>query len=193
MMCSIKVHSPAGLRGVDLLDTPIWNKGTAFDEAERAAFGLRGLLPPHIESLEQQSIRAYEGFKAKTTDLERHMYVRQLQDNNEILFYRLLLASVQVSQSPGIRSPTSHLFLFSRDRRRLLAELIASVQIEVLPWDGGKGGPYGKQSKERRVVSLSRQARLKFWIELFQGVTQKPLYGYAWLHRTELRRIRHAG
>jgi hypothetical protein len=35
MKCSIKVHSPAGLRGVDLLDTPIWNKGTAFDEAER--------------------------------------------------------------------------------------------------------------------------------------------------------------
>ena len=73
MTYSIKVHSPAGLRGVEVLDTPIWNKGTAFDEAERAAFGLRGLLPPHIESLEQQSIRAYEGFKAKTTDLERHI------------------------------------------------------------------------------------------------------------------------
>jgi len=56
-----------------VLDTPIWNKGTAFDEAERAAFGLQGLLPPHIESLEQQSIRAYEAFKAKTTDLERHI------------------------------------------------------------------------------------------------------------------------
>ena len=150
MKCSIKVYSPAGLPGVDLLDTPIWNKGTAFDEAERAAFGLRGLLPPHIESLEQQSIRAYEGFKAKTTDLERHICVRQLQDNNETLFYRLLLASVQVSQSPGIRSRTSHLFLFSRDGRRLLAELMASIQIEVLPCEGGKGGPYGKQSKERK-------------------------------------------
>jgi len=43
-----------------------------------------------------------------------------------------------------------------------------------LPCDGGKGGPYGKQSKERKVVSLSRQARLKFWIEPFRGVMQKP-------------------
>jgi hypothetical protein len=72
MKYSIKVHSPAGLRGMELLDTPIWNKGTAFNESERAAFGLRGLLPPHIEALEQQLIRAYEGFKAKATDLERH-------------------------------------------------------------------------------------------------------------------------
>jgi malate dehydrogenase (oxaloacetate-decarboxylating) len=53
MKYSIQMQSPAGLRGVELLDTPIWNKGTGFDEAERAAFGLRGLLPPHIESLEQ--------------------------------------------------------------------------------------------------------------------------------------------
>ena len=105
MKYSIKVHSPTGLRGVDLLDTPIWNKGTAFDEAERAAFGLRGLLPPHIESLEQQSIRAYEAFQAKTTDLERHIYVRQLQDTNETLFYRLLLDHVE-EMLPIVYTPT---------------------------------------------------------------------------------------
>src|SRR5215469_5577452 len=105
MTYSIKVHSPAGLRGVELLDTPIWNKGTAFDEAERAAFGLRGLLPPHIESLEQQSARAYEAFQAKTTDLERHIYVRQLQDTNETLFYRLLLDHVE-EMLPIVYTPT---------------------------------------------------------------------------------------
>src|ERR1700751_3430629 len=105
MKYSIKVNSPAGLRGVKLLDIPIWNKGTAFDEAERAAFGLRGLLPPHIESLEQQSIRAYEAFKAKTTDLERHIYVRQLQDTNETLFYRLLLNHVE-EMLPIVYTPT---------------------------------------------------------------------------------------
>jgi hypothetical protein len=44
MNYSIKVHSPAGLRGMELLDTPIWNKGTAFNESERAGFGLRGLV-----------------------------------------------------------------------------------------------------------------------------------------------------
>src|SRR6201987_827260 len=105
MKYSIKVNSPAGLRGVKLLDIPIWNKGTAFDEAERAAFGLRGLLPPHIESLEQQSIRAYEAFKAKTTDLERHIYLRQLQDTNETLFYRLMLDHVE-EMLPIVYTPT---------------------------------------------------------------------------------------
>jgi malate dehydrogenase (oxaloacetate-decarboxylating) len=105
MNYSTKVQAPAGLRGAELLDTPIWNKGTAFDEAERAAFGLRGLLPPHLESLEQQSIRAYEAFKAKTTDLERHIYVRQLQDTNETLFYRLLLDHVE-EMLPIVYTPT---------------------------------------------------------------------------------------
>src|SRR6201993_3791615 len=105
MKYPIKVHSPAGLRGVELLDTPIWNKGTAFDEAERTAFGLRGLLPPHIESLEQQSIRAYEAFKAKTSDLERHIYLRQLQDTNETLFYRLMLDHVE-EMLPIVYTPT---------------------------------------------------------------------------------------
>src|ERR1700757_2956524 len=121
MTYSIKVHPPAGLRGVELLDTPIWNKGTAFDEAERAAFGLRGLLPPQIESLEQQSIRAYEGFKAKPTDLERHIYVRQLQDNNETLFYRLLIDHIE-EFLPIVYTPTvglacqqfSHIFRRAR-------------------------------------------------------------------------------
>jgi malate dehydrogenase (oxaloacetate-decarboxylating) len=105
MNYSTKTQSPGGLRGMELLDTPIWNKGTAFDEAERAAFGLRGLLPPHIESLEQQSIRAYEAFKAKPTDLERHIYVRQLQDTNETLFYRLLLDHVE-EMLPIVYTPT---------------------------------------------------------------------------------------
>jgi malate dehydrogenase (oxaloacetate-decarboxylating) len=105
MTYSIKVHSPGGLRGVELLDTPIWNKGTAFNEAERTAFGLQGLLPPHIEPLEQQSIRAYEAFRAKTTDLERHIYVRQLQDTNETLFYRLLLDHVE-EMLPIVYTPT---------------------------------------------------------------------------------------
>jgi malate dehydrogenase (oxaloacetate-decarboxylating) len=105
MNYSAKVQSPGGLRGVELLDTPIWNKGTAFDEAERTAFGLRGLLPPHVESLEQQSLRAYEAFQAKNTDLERHIYVRQLQDTNETLFYRFLLDHVE-EMLPIVYTPT---------------------------------------------------------------------------------------
>ena len=105
MKYSVKINVPAGLRGMDLLDTPIWNKGTAFDDHDRVALGLQGLLPPHIESLQEQSLRAYEAFQAKTTDLERHIYLRQLQDTNETLFYRLMLDQVE-EMMPIVYTPT---------------------------------------------------------------------------------------
>ncbi len=79
------------LRGMDLLNNPALNKGTAFSEDERESFGLHGLLPPVVESLDDQCIRAYQAFSLKSNDLERHIYLRQLQDTNEVLFYRLLL------------------------------------------------------------------------------------------------------
>src|SRR5580700_10257292 len=82
------------LRGMDLLNNPALNKGTAFSEDERKSFGLHGLLPPVIESLDDQCIRAYQAFSLKSNDLERHIYLRQLQDTNEVLFYRLLLAHI---------------------------------------------------------------------------------------------------
>lgn len=83
------------LRGMDLLNNPPLNKGTAFTEAEREVFGLHGLLPPVVESLDDQCIRAYQAFSLKPNDLERHIYLRQLQDTNEVLFYRLLLDHIE--------------------------------------------------------------------------------------------------
>ncbi len=107
---------------MDLLDTPIWNKGTAFDDDERATFGLHGLLPPSVESLEQQVGRAYEAFKAKETDLERHIYLRQLQDTNETLFYRLMLDHVE-EMMPIVSAAWPHRFLsLARLDRRNLAQ-----------------------------------------------------------------------
>jgi malate dehydrogenase (oxaloacetate-decarboxylating) len=79
------------LRGMDLLNTPALNKGTAFIDSERETFGLHGLLPPVVESLDDQCVRAYQAFSLKPNDLERHIYLRQLQDTNEVLFYDLLL------------------------------------------------------------------------------------------------------
>ena len=64
------------LRGMSLLNNPALNKGTAFTEDEREAFGLHGLLPPDVETLDQQSKRAYEAFLRKPDDLERHIYLR---------------------------------------------------------------------------------------------------------------------
>ena len=83
--------TPATRSGAELLNTPILNKGTAFTNAERSAFGLHGLLPHRVETLDQQVVRAYEAFRRKEDELERHIFLRQLQDRNETLFYRLLL------------------------------------------------------------------------------------------------------
>ena len=80
---------------MDLLNNPALNKGTAFTETEREIFGLHGLLPPVVESLDDQCIRAYQAFSLKPNDLERHIYLRQLQDANEVLFYRLLLDYIE--------------------------------------------------------------------------------------------------
>ncbi len=92
------------LRGTELLDTPLLNKGTAFTDGERTALGLHGLLPPQVETLDQQVVRAYEAFRRKTDDLERHIYLRALQDTNEVLFYRLLLDHLE-EMTPVVYTP----------------------------------------------------------------------------------------
>src|SRR6202162_319988 len=94
----------AGPRGVNLLTRPTLNKGTAFTEEERTEFGLHGLLPPQVESLDQQVARAYEAYRRKDDDLERHIYLRALQDTNEVLFYRLLLEHIE-EMTPMIYTP----------------------------------------------------------------------------------------
>jgi malate dehydrogenase (oxaloacetate-decarboxylating) len=86
---------PAGLRGMQLLQSPAWNKGTAFTAAERTRLGLHGLLPHQIETIDEQLVRAYEAYLEKPTPLGRHIQLRALQDTNEILFYRLLLAHIE--------------------------------------------------------------------------------------------------
>ena len=85
----------SNLRGRALLETPLLNKGTAFTLAERQALGLDGLLPPVVETIEEQSFRAYKAYLRKPDDLERHIYLRQMQDTNEVLFYRLLLDHIE--------------------------------------------------------------------------------------------------
>ena len=93
-----------GPRGVDLLNRPVLNKGTAFTEDERSRLGLHGLLPPQVESLDEQVVRAYEAYRRKDDDLERHIYLRALQDTNEVLFYRLLLDHIE-EMTPIVYTP----------------------------------------------------------------------------------------
>ena len=92
------------LTGAALLGAPRLNKGSAFSEDERATFHLHGLLPPAITTIEQQLARTYDSFRAKTTDLERYIYLASLQDRNEVLFYRLLQEHI-AEMSPIIYTP----------------------------------------------------------------------------------------
>ncbi len=92
-------------RGMDLLNRQSLNKGTAFTEEERTEFGLQGLLPPHVETLDEQAVRAYEAFQRKDNELERHIYLRALQDTNEVLFYRLLVDHIE-EMTPLVYTPT---------------------------------------------------------------------------------------
>src|SRR2546427_8606695 len=92
-------------RGTDLLHDPRRNKSTAFSAEEREAFGLLGLLPEGIDDLDAQIRRAQVQLDAKTTDLERYIYLSQLQDTDETLFYRLL-TSDPARFMPIVYTPT---------------------------------------------------------------------------------------
>jgi malate dehydrogenase (oxaloacetate-decarboxylating) len=96
--------APVLPRSADLLNSPVRNKGTAFTQDERGKLGLHGLLPPQVESLDEQVTRAYKAYKRKDDDLERHIYLRALQDTNEVLFYRLLLDHIE-EMTPMVYTP----------------------------------------------------------------------------------------
>ena len=97
---SIKVTE----RGQVLLRDPLLNKGTAFSAKEKESFQLYGLLPSNTESIEEQLLRCHDAYTAKTTPLERHIYLRALQDRNEVLFYRFILEHL-VETMPVIYTP----------------------------------------------------------------------------------------
>ncbi|HDV5710470.1 TPA: NAD-dependent malic enzyme [Legionella pneumophila] len=91
-------------RGIDLLRDPILNKGTAFSLQERDEFALHGLIPTTVETLEQQVIRCLDAYSAKEEPLEKHIYLRALQDRNEVLFYRFIIDNL-VDILPIIYTP----------------------------------------------------------------------------------------
>ena len=96
--------SSAPLTGAALLERLLLNKGTAFDDRERQELGLLGLLPPHVETLDEQAARCYEAFRQEPTPLEQHIYLRNLQDENETLFYRVVLDHIS-EMLPVIYTP----------------------------------------------------------------------------------------
>lgn len=91
--------------GPSLLEMPLLNKGSAFTQQERVDFNLIGLLPQKVETIEEQAERAYRQYRLCQTDLDRHITLRAIQDDNETLFYYLLEDHLE-EMLPIIYTPT---------------------------------------------------------------------------------------
>ena len=126
-------------RGMALLRDPLLNKGTAFTEAERDALGLRGLLPAHVLSMDEQVARVMTNLRGLPSDLEKYIALNSLHDRNEALFFRVVCDNIDEIQ-PLIYTPTVGLacqrfglifqrprgmFISANDRGRI-AELLAN-------------------------------------------------------------------
>jgi malate dehydrogenase (oxaloacetate-decarboxylating)(NADP+) len=99
---SVPSDSP---RGMALLRDPLLNKGTAFTEAERDALGLRGFLPAHVLSMQEQVERVLTNLRDLPSDLEKYIALNSLHDRNEALFFRVVCDNIDEIQ-PLIYTPT---------------------------------------------------------------------------------------
>ena len=82
--------APPTEHGRSVLRDSHLNRGTAFTREERVALGVDGLLPPGVQSLEDQAKRSYEQYGAQPTDLAKNDFLAALHDRNEVLYYKLL-------------------------------------------------------------------------------------------------------
>ena len=107
--------------GFSLLHIPLLNKSTGFTREERRALGIEGLVPPHHSTLEEQKERTYLRYLQQTTDLDKHEFLRALQDRNEVLFYALFADHLE-EMLPILYTPTvgeavrvfSHIYRYPR-------------------------------------------------------------------------------
>lgn len=93
------------LSGIDLINDPMLNKGTAFTEPERTLFALHGLLPPHVGTLVDQASRRLKPLHGFETSFQRYAFLRDLQDTNETLFYAVLVNKLE-ELLPLVYTPT---------------------------------------------------------------------------------------
>ncbi len=106
------------MRAHEILNNPFMNKGTAFTEAERQELGLIGLLPPYVQTIEEQAAQAYEHYLTKPSDLEKRHFLMEIFNTNRTLFYYLFNQHI-VEFNPIVYDPViaetienySHLFV----------------------------------------------------------------------------------
>ena len=93
------------LTGFDLINSPRLNKGTAFSVHERDIFGLHGLLPPHVGTLDEQVERRMRALEHQPTPFAKYSFLRDLEDTNETLFYAMLVRNIE-QMLPLVYTPT---------------------------------------------------------------------------------------
>lgn len=124
------------LKGKELLLSSLLNKGTAFTCEERLELGLLGKLPLKMETLEVQAKRAYTQFQQYNTDLTKYVYLNNLHDKNEILFYHLLLQHlsemIPIVYTPVVGEAVKNFNREFRQPRGLYIAYPNQDQIEVI-------------------------------------------------------------
>ena len=91
--------------GVDIIHDPLWNKGLSFDQDERDRLGLRGLLPPMVNTMEKQSRRVLQQLEENPDNESKNMYLQELQNRNETLYFNLLVNNIE-KIAPLVYTPT---------------------------------------------------------------------------------------
>ncbi len=181
--------------GVELLRNPRLNKGTAFTEQEREAFGLRGLLPPHVSSIDEQAERYLTRMRKESTDLQKHMYLIDLQERNRTLFYHIVMNNLDEIM-PLIYTPTvgkacqehghifrrpQGLFISLNDKGRI-ADVLANWPVDdvevIVVTDGerilglgdlgasGMGIPVGKLSLYTACAGIDPERTLPITLDM---------------------------
>ena len=122
------------IKGYNRLDDPLLNKSTAFSIEERIKYQLLGKLPHKVETLEQQVLRTKITFNQQSDPLQKHIFLRALQDRNEVLFYRFLMDNITESM-PIIYTPTVGLACqkFSNIYRKARGLYLSYTEKEHIP------------------------------------------------------------
>src|SRR6185436_6128459 len=124
------------LEGHHLLSDSLLNKGTAFSETERDEFGLHGLLPPRVATLDEQVSRRLQVLRGFATDLERYSFLRELQDTNETVYYALLTRNIEellpIAYTPTVGAGCQHFSRLFRKPRGLFLSLKHRKRIKQI-------------------------------------------------------------
>lgn len=194
--------------GPILLESPLLNKGSAFTEEERSHFNLHGLLPEAVETIEEQVERAYRQYQDFKNDNDKHLYLRNIQDTNETLFYRLLdlylSEMMPIIYTPTVGEACEHFSDIYRRARGLFisypnqnriddmlqnatkqnVKVIVVTDGERILGIGGMGIPIGKLSLYTACGGISPAYTLPVVLDIGTNNPQRlndPLY-MGWRH-----------